>query len=196
MELRFQYTLEDYSQAMSYHAKDQKELDQGQWPAMIATCTLSFAFLVPLLMLMIFHGSETRQNRSVHDLAVGWVCGIGFCFLLGFGLNVFKQRMLVRKLWEGQSHLHDPHTVTITDDGITVRQASRRSEYMWATFQKYRSTPELFLLYTSEYQYVMIPRRSFETPADLAGFQMQCEDYLGGVKRGFPMLPGPPPLQT
>jgi hypothetical protein len=75
-----------------------------------------------------------------------------------------NHRSRLPRHWEARPDLHRHQTADITAEGLTFSDTVSRREYQWPAFVKGEETKNLFLLFTSESQALMIPKHAFETP--------------------------------
>jgi hypothetical protein len=92
-----------------------------------------------------------------------------------------------RKVWEGQPQLHGPQTMDAGEDGVTVATPLSRAEYRWEAFQHVRETPNLFLLYMSNFSFHMVPKRSFASDAEVDQFRSLVRNFI--AERPAPAFP-------
>ncbi len=194
MQLKFQYTFDDYCQAAAQDHDGKKQVRKKIADKVLGwIIIISIACPLMVFLKLPFMAKFLRDDHAV-DIALGWLGSMVFWLVLIFFPARGHRQNKSRKIWDGELHLHLPQTIDVFADGFTHWGKLWRSEYRWAIFSKYCDTPDLFLLYLSELQYVIVPKRAFETPAQMAEFQALCVNNLGGGQRGFPVLPVPPPI--
>lgn len=76
-----------------------------------------------------------------------------------------------RRVYRRNSRMFGPRTVSVTDAGFVSDHPLGHSEANWNMFEKFRETPDLFLLYQSADLISILPKRVFATPAELEQFQ-------------------------
>ena len=74
-----------------------------------------------------------------------------------------NHRTSLPRHWEARPDLHRHQTADISADGINLSDTLTRRDFQWRAFVKYEETKTLFLLFTSESQALMIPKRGFDT---------------------------------
>ena len=84
--------------------------------------------------------------------------------------------------------------------GVVIEHALARLEYRWGAFAGYKETDNLILLYLSPYVILMIPKRAFAEPGQLAVFKGLVMNgiangyFLPADSTSFPVLPPPIPV--
>jgi hypothetical protein len=195
VQLRFQYTFDDYYRATAWNLNKKQNKFRRGLPRIAFTVFLILSTSVPFVLGVIpLLDFDTAPDR-LGCLALGWLgSSLLWIFVILF-IGLHRRRTQARTIWDGSGHLHKPFTVDITDEGVTFEQSDRRTDHRWSAFQDLEETPQLFLLYTSKLQYLIVPKRSFESPCDLAELYRLCREKLGGANREFHITPGPPPVQ-
>ncbi len=140
---------------------------------------------------------EYREMAWIrHRASVRWIVGLclsAVVFLFGIlsyfyvahdlglyfiGLATFVAVLLflvtnvsIRSIYRRNSRMFGPRTVTISDAGFVSDHPLGHSETSWNTFDKFRETKDLFLLYQSADLISILPKRVFASPADLDQFR-------------------------
>jgi hypothetical protein len=150
---------------------------------MIAAVTLVIGTAAYLLVPAT---PETDSGSSAYSYQwYTWIF-VGAIWLRIFSL--YTGQRPYRKLWDGQTNLHAPKTIGISYDAVTFADALVSSTYRWPAFRRSVETPHLFLLYISDLQYHMIPKRGFETTQDLEEFRALVDHHINGRTQAFPVL--------
>ena len=113
-------------------------------------------------------------------------------FFIFFGFMTFVRRagVGVKRMWDGQPQLQRPKRIEIAEPGVVVIDGVSRSEQLWEAFTHARETPNLFLLYFSEYSFQMIPKRCFATTADADAFrELVRRTVVERPPPAFPVMP-------
>ncbi len=107
-------------------------------------------------------------------------------------LWLFVFRRLVRRAYAAQqSKLERPVTTTITADRVTFDDVLTTLSYRWPAFVRCVESADLFLLYTTEVTFFIIPKRAFASAEDMHGFRQRVADWAQSRSAGFPVLPVP-----
>jgi hypothetical protein len=107
-------------------------------------------------------------------------------------LCIFAMRYTSRQLrtvWEGTPSLRRSFTMTVSDDGITITEPLSRHEMKWFVFDRVTETQNLFLLYMSEHQFHIVPKRAFADAAQIDEFRAMIENRITRRPTAFPVLP-------
>ena len=89
-------------------------------------------------------------------------------------------RSRVRREWEEQTVLHSPKNATFRDDGIAIVDAARQLNYHWTSVPRFAETRNLFILYTADDSFHIIPKRIFSTDEQVSQFRQYLEARIGG----------------
>lgn len=76
--------------------------------------------------------------------------------------------------------------MTVREQGIQFRGGMDDGEVAWSQFERYAIRPQLFLLYRSPKEFLMVPSRAFKTGAELARFKSVLQTHLGDPCRPAP----------
>ena len=77
----------------------------------------------------------------------------------------------MRKGFEMSPHLQLPLRYHITDADFQVVTDEEQNAYAWEDFWKAREVPEWFLLHQNERVYNFVPKRAFNSPAEVDEFR-------------------------
>ena len=95
-----------------------------------------------------------------------------------------------KAMWEKQEHLHRPQSVEVREDGLVISDAVTRAENRWDAFTHVRETPNLFMLYSSDYAFYMLPKRAFAAEEELRQFrEMVRRRVAERPAPAFPVIP-------
>jgi hypothetical protein len=140
--------------------------------------------IVAAILLVILDGTAPPDQR-VGDSSLGLVLKIAPWFLaVSAVLAVARSGLGVRRLWEGQQHLQRPKRLEVSEEGIVLSDAVSRSELRWPAFSHAVETPNLLLLYLSNFSFQMVPKRAFASAAE-------ADDFREIVRRMIVERPGP-----
>ena len=106
----------------------------------------------------------------------GWGVGVllwgnYLCFALGGGA--------VRKIWDGQPHLHDRTSLRVTGEGVEFDAPLTRVLTRWPAVESWQATGRVFVLRLSRYSMLIVPRRAWPDPADAEAFASVLRDRAG-----------------
>ncbi|MCY7329490.1 MAG: YcxB family protein [Saprospiraceae bacterium] len=83
----------------------------------------------------------------------------------------FSTQRSIRKVFEMSPHLNLPLRYHITEDEFQVITDEVQNSYPWDMFWKAREVPEWFLLHQNERVYNYVPKRAFNSPAEVEEFR-------------------------
>ena len=93
-------------------------------------------------------------------------------------------------MWESQPQLHRPQSVEVREDGVVIADAVTRAENRWDAFSHVIETANLFLLYTSDYAFHMVPKRAFASEKELRSFRELVRRHIAERPApAFPVIP-------
>ena len=72
-----------------------------------------------------------------------------------------------------------PTEVRLGDDGLELRVGSTREVLPWSRFVRYATLSQLFMLYWSEAEFVVVPKRAFTSVAEIGAFEGALRARLG-----------------
>jgi hypothetical protein len=113
-----------------------------------------------LAVLLMASGARTPSAFAI-SILVGTLMFIGL-----FQLQRWLTRVQCRKIYAQQTSLQLPYRLVVSAGTITC--SSERGSTMFKLHEMVRWAEDstLFLLYTSDVMFLMVPKRSFATPAD------------------------------
>ena len=97
-----------------------------------------------------------------------------------------------KRFWSRQYHLHRPFTTEIDEGSLRVSEPFVTVAYRWAYFRGFTQSPNLFHLYPTSLQLVMIPKRAFATPEARQEFADFLARTIVPPATAFPVLPALP----
>ena len=107
-------------------------------------------------------------------------------------LWLFFYRRVLRKAYVAQqAKMERPVTTTITADRVTFDDVLTTLSYRWPAFVRCVESADLFLLYTTEVTFFMIPKRAFASAGDMDRFRQWVADWAQSRSEGFPVLSVP-----
>lgn len=98
----------------------------------------------------------------------------------------FTVQRSIRKGFEMSPHLHTPLRYHITDADFQVLTEEEQNTYSWSMFWKAREVPGWFLLHQNERVYNYVPKRAFNSPAEVDEFRkfLEIKGLLKVVEQG------------
>lgn len=107
--------------------------------------------------------------------------------LVLFGVFMYLNiQRSIRKGFEMSPHLHTPLRCHLTEDDFQVITEEVQNSYTWDIFWKAREVPEWFLLHQNEKVYNYVPKRAFDSAAEIDEFRkfLQTKGLLRGIEKG------------
>lgn len=87
----------------------------------------------------------------------------------------FSTQRSLRKVFELSPHLNMPLRYHITEEEFLVITDEVQNAYTWDMFWKAREVPEWFLLHQNERVYNYVPKRAFNSAAEVEEFRKLLE---------------------
>lgn len=183
--LQYQLTFEDYREAIG-RVKPVSHGYRHMIPWLIGMAAVgALTALVTVLMPRV---PEAKPSQSPGEMVVALLPRVGVFLVIWF----FVARTLrggVRRQWEEQTALHRPKSVEFPDDGIIVFDPAFRLDYHWTAVRECGETPHLFVLYTVDLAFQVLPKRSLGAEAYVEQFRAYVDARLGG-RHLFPAAGG------
>lgn len=154
MKINGQLTPEDYLQAVHLNMR----------PGRLAAAVLYI--LLGLLVLGILAGiyPALAAGGLVESMTFLLPLLVIILFIALYYFVLFPRR--VRQIYEQQKEMTAPFEHEITPDGLITSNQYGYANRPWANFRKWRENKDLFLLYLSDLQFILLPKR-FCTPEQL-----------------------------
>jgi hypothetical protein len=131
--------------------------------------------LLPIIGGLLMLGGIFRLVQDPKHLANGIAP-----LLLGAAL-ASTRRLQLSYTYRQDKRLHDPYTVTVSDEGIEVSGPTGSSTHDWKAFTTYVESKNLFVLYQGPASFNIFPKRSFGLgEADAFRILVQQKLNLGG----------------
>jgi hypothetical protein len=150
----------------------------------------SLVFMV--VVRLLFHGAFSSRGPvlsvadQVNDHLANAGAWVGACVVVSCMVLWVGPRSQARVHGLGQ-----PQKIDIEAEGMTIQQGKQILRQPWAEMKRVVETPNLFLIYPSWVMYRIIPKRTFVTPADAAGFHQFLLDWASGRTTDFAAPPVP-----
>jgi hypothetical protein len=77
--------------------------------------------------------------------------------------------------------------VTVTDEGVTLREPGCVMQMEWTYFLKLAETPGTFVLFIDARLGHIVPKRAFTSADDMNAFRTFCQAHAGKGTGGFPV---------
>jgi len=175
MQIEFQNTFEDFWKAWRAHRR-------LNWSTERKVGWVFFIFTA--LCVWFFAIAMQWQDQPRNFFSFWTPLFIGAYFLLALGVRNYQEKRVWRRTGERQVQ----QRWAISDAGIKRDWGHARSESSWSAIHRYRDEPTLFLLYKSEDSYLVVPKRAFSDPAQLAQFTELLHRHIHGRTQGFPVI--------
>ncbi len=147
MKINGQLTWQDYMHAQHLHTA-RVWWQQVIWYAAIAA--LIAGFLSALIPDVAANGMKVVWDYI-------WLPIVILISLLLF-YYVFLPRSM-RQLYEQQKEMSAPFEYDITPGSLTRSNQYQRTEHAWGDFRKWKENKDYLLLYTSDSEFIIIPKR-------------------------------------
>jgi hypothetical protein len=82
--------------------------------------------------------------------------------------------------------LHRRKSIDINDAGVTVSDSLSEHRETWASFIRWRESPNLFALYTSKFTWIMLPKRCVNDE-DVAKLREILQTHIHEPVGAFPV---------
>ena len=132
-----------------------------------ATPDLLFGVLVPLIPWLVLFASV-------------WVI-----------LFTAARVQMPRRMWERNPALQLRQRLDANDDRLIIDNVQSRIEMKWAAVRSFLETPNLFMLYTAEYLFHMVPKRAFAGQGE-AEFRELLRRGIQPPTQAFPVMQAVP----
>jgi len=114
------------------------------------------------------------------------------CFVI---MTVRLFHRSIRRAWDLQGHLRNPHTLEFSDEGINSFEAGCDCRYRWEGMIGWHETANVFVIYRSHATFVMVPKRAIPSMEAGAALVHLLRTRIGAPPLGFEIrASSPPPL--
>lgn len=121
-------------------------------------------------------GYVMTQNPYLAGLA-GGAAGVAL-------LHIVMRYLIIpsrsRRLYRQQKNMHLEYQLDWDDQGLNVRGENYHEYLRWADLAKAKENSEMLLLYRSDYNFSVFPRRCFSSAAEYAEFRSHLVPRLLG----------------
>ena len=146
---------------------------QLKWTDYLAACRLHgrirpfFAVLgILLLSFFLFAAISIMARPGPHTTAYVLFATLALWALLRLVVIPLK----VRRVFRQQRNMQVPTTHEADEDGLASANEVGTSRYRWSDFTKWKENERLIVLYLSDIMMIVLPKRSFASPAALGEF--------------------------
>jgi hypothetical protein len=108
-----------------------------------------------------------------------WFIVMGIYFL-SYPLVVFPMR--IKRDFKKQTQFHGPLVLKTTENDLVATGKNFRSEYKWDFFASFRETKRIFMLYVSDKNFLVVPKRAFAS-RQLDEFRVLLALHMHGTER-------------
>jgi YcxB-like protein len=107
-------------------------------------------------------------------------CGLGLALpaIIAVALLVVP-----RIAYAGNAKLRDPYQLTFSDKGIRFETTSIDSSLAWGLYTRVTEVRGFYLLYWGRREFTVIPKRAFETAADMQAFEALLVAHVAKIDR-------------
>jgi len=108
------------------------------------------------------------------------LCGIGLVLptMMAVALLVVPRITLA-----SSPRLHDTYHLTFSDNGIRFQITSVDSSIEWSLYTGVTEVREFYLLHWARRQFTAIPKRAFQTSAELQAFDALLVEHISKIER-------------
>jgi hypothetical protein len=85
--------------------------------------------------------------------------------------------------WHRVRGFFAPHALTADEAGVELASGSHSGRLPWSAIDRWRESPQQFLLYRHCAEFVVVPKHAFASVADLSAFKAILEAHLGPARR-------------
>jgi hypothetical protein len=115
-------------------------------------------------------------------------------FVIHFVVRTVRHQR--RAIWEADSTIHRPRTVTAFAEGVMIADPFTQAHVRWGAFVGFEETGHLFLLYIGRFTAYFVPKRAFGSEGEVVQFRELCRHSIAAPQVGFPVMQpalNPPP---
>ena len=201
MIVGFEYTIDDLQEALTAHRKASSRTKSTRIFPRWAGWAL-FGGLAVLLLLMQFRPTTVQPTppivappnqsaiQNVLLPIVPWLLIFVCIWLFVFFWN---RRWAASHVWRSQPSLQLRRTLDADPSRLIIDDGQTRVEKKWNSVRTFVETANLFLLYTADHAFDMVPKRAFASPAQVDEFRTLLEQQVQPPTGGFPIQPPPQP---
>lgn len=80
--------------------------------------------------------------------------------------------------WRKEPTLQIEYTLLLDEQGLTWKSEHSETKIVWTSFTKLWETKDLYLLFYTNENYLIIPKRIFSSPAEIESFKQVVSNHL------------------
>ena len=145
MNITYKLTLNEYQEAATFHYKS------GKRPLLVAV------FLGMATFMMIV-GTDFSNTREVISNILVTFFALSFYILFTRMITAYQ----AKKIYKKSPLLSNEVTLHISGKGINLNKQGNSKILPWDTFTKWKENEKYILLYTNNYQFNVIPKRTMD----------------------------------
>lgn len=143
MNITYQLTLNEYQEAVSFHYKNTKR-------------PLFVSLFVGFATFMMLVGTDFNNTRAVIDNIIIVFFALSFYLLFTRMITAYQAKRVYNK----SSILSKEVTLHISGKGIKQDKKNNEKTVEWKYFSKWIENDKYYIIYTSRYQFNVIPKRA------------------------------------
>jgi hypothetical protein len=149
---------------------------------------LGVLVIVPSLLTSAPATSGAAPKNDGTDPLVAWGPWVLIFLFIWFVLYRGLMKRNIQRMWDGQPILHRPKHFVLGNDACEVSDSLCRLEHRWTGIVRFIETPNLFMLMTGDFGYLLVPKRAIPQ-GQIAAFQQFLREHIHPHLRAFPVLP-------
>jgi hypothetical protein len=146
MEISYQLTEDDYRQGYKAFRRRTK---YSLWISRIGFVVFFLIFATALLLSTFGPDRSFSNLAPLWGIVVFWVCCIWYA-----------PRRIAKKMISGSPSATLPHTVDMSDTGLSFRTSASDSRMTWDIFTGWAEAERVFALFPSPVSFLPIPKRA------------------------------------
>ncbi len=163
MNIRGQLTWQDYLHAQSLHTQRVWWLQMLWYAALVVVVG---GFLSVMIPDVAANGPAIVWTYIWLPVVIVAAAGLFYYVVIPRGM---------RKLYEQHAEMSAPFDYEITQGRLMVTNGYGHADHPWGAFQKWKENRDLFLLYLSEAQFIIVPKR-FCTSGQLGALRARLQE--------------------
>ena len=156
MNISYQLTLNEYQEAVNFHYKS------GKRPLLIAV------FIGTATFMMLVGTDFTNTQEVINNILMTFFA-LSFYLLFTRMITAYQ----AKKLYNKSPALSKEMLLHISGKGIKKKQGDQSHSLAWEKFTKWKQNEKYYLIYTSSYQFSVIPKIVMDETQ-----QKELEEYL------------------
>jgi hypothetical protein len=196
--VEYQLTFEEYAEGMVYIRKSVRRRQPGM--NILGRILIGWGIFLGLgvmLFLLLKRGGApvTATSTPLPIRSTGllelilpflpWIAVFGFVWVFIFRLI----RGQTKRTWNQNPSLHRVRKMTVTDEGLVQVDSTAEQRTAWTHYLRFEETPNLFLLFSTHYLALIIPKRICTDSTQLNQFRSHLARNISGPTGAFPVIP-------